>query len=433
MTINFDKIIAALIATLILGIGLFTALSPTNLRAKLSPIDEAAHIDYSIQLADGQFPRWGNLLLPTTRNLIDCEGNGIPPAPGNCSSSPPPAPSYAAGGISYESGNQPPLGYIPYAITWSMFHLQNSSPGNQLHYLRLSNLFWIFLSLLSFYFLLNYFKIKFLTSVSLALLIGNNQVIVNSFSYVTNDSCLLPLSLSGLVLYFIAKSKFENNRSTRCFEVFYMLFGSFIALSKVNLIVVPIVLLSSLLLFARNNSLQKLKILQTKQFIISVTTMVVFQIIENLISSQSGESVYRQLLIPFKSSSISLSSISNSLSNTYQILFSGQNSATQWFSCLIFGLILSATIIRNKISIQQNEISFFLSSTLIVAIFEMLIFLFFSFVVAGAVFVSPSRLLIPLIPLILLPLVDVLEASTIFNLTFASFGLLSLFSIYFVT
>ena len=79
-------------------------------------LDEAAHYDYALDLTHGHVPVSGERLSQSTMRMVSCLGEfGFPPR--GCSVKERNPASFPAGGYSYESVAQPPLGYLPYLLT----------------------------------------------------------------------------------------------------------------------------------------------------------------------------------------------------------------------------------------------------------------------------------------------------------------------------
>lgn len=77
--------------------------------------DEPAHIDYALELRGGHVPAWGDRLNQTTLRVVACANQHTP---GACRAAHRNPADAGASGFSYEA-QQPPLGYLPYALTAS--------------------------------------------------------------------------------------------------------------------------------------------------------------------------------------------------------------------------------------------------------------------------------------------------------------------------
>jgi hypothetical protein len=78
--------------------------------------DEGAHYDYVLDLTHGHIPVSGDRLSQPTMRTISCLGE-VGFAPHGCTVEERNPASFPAGGYSYESVAQPPLGYLPFLLT----------------------------------------------------------------------------------------------------------------------------------------------------------------------------------------------------------------------------------------------------------------------------------------------------------------------------
>ena len=87
-----------------------------QLNPKLSPIDEAAHLDYVIRASHGEIPRTGEPMTPQAARIISCTGvalDGLVLPP--CETRKLDVRDFPAGGSQYEA-QQPPLYYATTAV-----------------------------------------------------------------------------------------------------------------------------------------------------------------------------------------------------------------------------------------------------------------------------------------------------------------------------
>ena len=100
-------------------------------------LDEGAHYDYVLDLTHGHVPVSGDRLSQPTMRTLSCLGEvGFPPR--GCSVQNRNPTSFPAGGYSYESVAQPPLGYLPYLLTAQ----PNDSPRAALAAVRWGGFIW---------------------------------------------------------------------------------------------------------------------------------------------------------------------------------------------------------------------------------------------------------------------------------------------------
>ncbi len=82
----------------------------------LDVFDEDAHYAYAVALRSGHVPAWGSTYTVGERRLIDCLLSPEYSPPAQCGARPAPVSRYPADGYDYEA-QQPPLGYLPFALT----------------------------------------------------------------------------------------------------------------------------------------------------------------------------------------------------------------------------------------------------------------------------------------------------------------------------
>lgn len=113
---------------------------------EFSPIDEAAHYDYIVRIANGGFPRMGQSLQPSTLRALSCRKTALvgmvtPP----CGQKVLKPSEFAGGGYQYEA-QQPPTYYaITVPLRWLAIHVFGFSdvPGT-----RLTGALWLVAALL---------------------------------------------------------------------------------------------------------------------------------------------------------------------------------------------------------------------------------------------------------------------------------------------
>jgi hypothetical protein len=94
-----------------------------------SPLDEAAHFDYVNRIAQGDLPRLGQPMLPTTLRTVACRGSALPGSVQPPCDTPVIHPDqFGGGGLSYEA-QQPPAYYaITVPFRWLAVHVVGLSP-----------------------------------------------------------------------------------------------------------------------------------------------------------------------------------------------------------------------------------------------------------------------------------------------------------------
>jgi hypothetical protein len=161
---------------------------------RLSPIDEAAQFDYVSRVADGNIPRLGQPLLPSTLKIISCTGSAYstpqgPPCPGSKDPR-----LYAGGGYQYEA-QQPPTYYaaeVPFR--WVGVHLFGLA---SLTAARLVGALWVSLGLLLTWMAGRVMGVSTRRLAPAILLLASAPSVVYQGSIVSNDA---PALFAGALL-----------------------------------------------------------------------------------------------------------------------------------------------------------------------------------------------------------------------------------------
>ena len=413
-------------AILLLGVCLSNSLSSSHTTTYMSPIDEAAHIDYSIQLASGQFPSWGQKLTMETRKMIDCVPSPFPPdPPASCSEAPQAPSKYGANGYSYEV-QQPPLGYLPYAMVWKLFSLNVKSPQQQLIDLRMTNWLWILLAIAAFGFLCELFILSPFVMMGAALFLGLNPLCQSSFGYVTNDVSGIFFGLLGIILFELMFRKASLNLLSRKSTIFYVLFGGILGLTKVSLLLIPLCLFVFVLMSRSNENIKKLKKIQFMQLILGLFSVALYQLVLLLTSPISSRVVYDSVLGPFVSSKITLSVMAGSIQNIFAVMNSTGEIWSQLFFILVSGLVVSSVLFGSEELTFSNLYRLILPASFFTSIIFMLGFELLLFISGNYNIGSQSRYLVSLIPVIMVACLPILNKSRSFLAFFNFVGLMTL-------
>lgn len=151
-----------------------------------SPLDEAAHFDYVNRIAQGDIPRLGQPMLPSTLRTVACRGSALagaiqPP----CDQKVIRPDEFGGGGLSYEA-QQPPAYYaITVPFRWLAVHVGGLSP---LSGTRAVGALWLVAGLVLFWTAGRVLDLEPATVGIGVLLLGAAPVAVYSASDVTNDA-----------------------------------------------------------------------------------------------------------------------------------------------------------------------------------------------------------------------------------------------------
>ena len=171
---------------------------------EFSPIDEAAHWDYVTRLADGGFPRIGQLLQSSTLRAVECKGVALHGLVTTKCDTPINPKLFAGGGYQYEA--QQPPGY--YALTVPMRWFGMNVLGlDDLTATRLAGLPWLVLSLLLFWVAGRIMGLSPPVLGAGALLIATAPLTISLYSSVSNDVTSLFAGAAVMVLGALALTR----------------------------------------------------------------------------------------------------------------------------------------------------------------------------------------------------------------------------------
>jgi hypothetical protein len=214
---------------------------------EFSPIDEAAHLDYVIRIADGGFPRMGQYLQKSTQQLQDCRGLALHglvlPACGA------PIVDNPKFGTVYQYEAQQPPGY--YALTvpmrWAGIHVLGI---DDLTATRLTGLVWLVLGLLLFWAAGRVMGVPPPVLGAGALLIATAPLVIYTTSYVSNDAAAV---FAGALVLFVGALAYKQ--PGRWMTPVMVLVGLFVGSLKLN-DVLPVVVISFLFALAAGAKLR---------------------------------------------------------------------------------------------------------------------------------------------------------------------------------
>jgi hypothetical protein len=198
-------------------------------------LDEGAHYDYVVRLAQGHLPRSGDPLTQQTLRILSCVGaTGVPPH--GCAAEHRNAATAApAGGYSYEAVQQPPLGYLPYLLT-----IQTGGSSQQaLDSARWGGFIWSVVGaglLVWVAWLLELSLIELVAVLAICLL---SPVETHSIATVTNDSAAVPAGAAIVATYLVSR------RREKPMVVIGLLVGLIVGLMKGLFVVAPLVVLAA--------------------------------------------------------------------------------------------------------------------------------------------------------------------------------------------
>jgi F0F1-type ATP synthase assembly protein I len=421
------RIVTAAVASLVLAVCLIPAFTQGSLGQALSPIDEGAHIDYSIHLANGSPPSWDSHLTLSTRRIIACAGKDSSSTA--CEVRVLPVHQYSAYGYSYET-QQPPLGYLPYAFAWKLLHLSADTPQRALRDLRLVNIFWAACDVI--FFGLVVFALNFALEVSIAgaLFLGLNPQTTALLTYVTNDAPAVAVGLASVLMMLWLLSDDRRREHTRPIYI-YLLFGmwgAIVALCKTTFLIVPLVFVVVMLIYRKRLPRAKEAIVATSiQFVTAVAATFMYQGWNNLRSATSSKTVEHALLSFSTVSHFPVVTIEQSIGLSTSLFVTGSQWSLILFLLLSLGLVIT-NLIRPIELVSEPSILFRTTGTAILAGIGLAVGqTVFLYELGHYNFYSPVRYLSPLLPILMIPAIAQLRMSRRFNWLYLSLGAISLY------
>lgn len=382
-------------------VGVILLLLPNGFTtAFMSPIDEGAHMDYAIHLAHGQIPSWSSKFTQEELRIGACMGS-FRSKPGDCALENRDPNLLPPNGWSYEA-QQAPIGYIPAVIGWTVTNASSKAPQTQARILRLSNLFWLCLAGLLFslvVFLSNY---TFWQTFLAAILLGSNATIVNSYSYYTNDSAVLPMTILSILIFILTKKWMDSSRvPIKSALIMNFIIGVVLGLTKEVLIISPLIILVASVRSQRkdvNKTKNSLRI-ATAQTLGCGITFALYTASLDIFSKTKSSTVYSALL-GFSTGKNPFPTIYRSLIQLPQVFLAELNSFSGWI-ILIFIIVLTLAVTKNQtfFGLTVKEI---ILSTLIVGGLSSIIFTLDLYFIGGYLFTAPVRYMISIISIMAL-------------------------------
>jgi hypothetical protein len=226
---------AVVIAILILFVSI-AASSQQRHEAGFDILDEGAHYDYVVRLAQGGLPRSGDHLTQQTLRIISCVGE-YNVSPHGCAAKQRNPMTLPTDGYSYEAAQQPPLAYLPYLLT-----IQTDGSSQQaLQDARWGGFIWSVVGaglLVWVAWMLDLSVLELVGVLAICLL---SPVQLGSIATVTSDSAAVPTGAAVVATYLVSR------RRQKPMIVAGLIVGLIVGLMKGLFIVVPLVVLAALI------------------------------------------------------------------------------------------------------------------------------------------------------------------------------------------
>lgn len=229
------SISAVVIAILLLFVSI-AASSQQRHEAGFDILDEGAHYDYVVHLAQGDLPRSGDHFTQQTLRIISCLGQyGVPPH--GCAAKHRNPATVPPDGYSYEVTQQPPLAYLPYLLT-----IQTDGSSQQaLQDARWGGFIWSAVGaglLVWIAWMLDLSIIELVGVLAICLL---SPVELRSIATVTSDSAALPTGAAVVATYLLSR------RRRKPMIVVGLIVGLIVGFMKGLFVVAPFVVLAALI------------------------------------------------------------------------------------------------------------------------------------------------------------------------------------------
>lgn len=225
-----------LVFLVFVGAGFLQALS-TNWTRPISEFDEIAHIDYAYRMSQGSLPTWDDRYTQRTLAIGECIDMQSQD-PTCMDSTTREAKERWPDGFSYQA-QQLPLGYAPYAAAFAFAVSDSANHFEQIRILRLTSMaLWVLLGVV-WSFLITALTRSRLPALATTLVLATNPLIVDSFSYVTNDGAAIVVG--ALVSLWLLRSLSPGrNHSMGRTVVAAVVLGSLIAFTKITALAVVV-------------------------------------------------------------------------------------------------------------------------------------------------------------------------------------------------
>ena len=203
----------------------------------LSVYDEVPHIDYTIRLAAGEITTWDDVYSQRTLGIAECLELQSPD------------PQCIAGefrdlkarwpnGHSYEA-HQAPLGYMPFVLAELTFVDKAENHFSQIKRLRLVNvMLWVVFAAMWGILVLQATSHR-LGAAAASVVVGVNPLVVDRFTYVTNDSMaiIVAAAATAWLLFYLRQTR---PRSSWLWVIPSVLLGAGMGLTKPTALIVLI-------------------------------------------------------------------------------------------------------------------------------------------------------------------------------------------------
>lgn len=387
---------AVLISIFILLVSL-AASSQQRHESGFDVLDEGAHYDYVVRLAAGDLPRSGDRYTQQTLRIISCVGEyGL--LPHGCAAKHRNPASVPPQGYSYETVQQPPLGYLPYLLT-----IQTDGSSQQaLQDARWGGFIWSVVGaglLVWVAWMLDLSLIELVAVLAVCLL---SPVELRSIATVTNDSAAVPAGAAIVATYLFAR------RQKKSLIVAGLVVGLIVGFMKGLFIVAPFVVFAALV-FAdvaqrRRPTREDIWIrygCSAAMLVGAVIGYVAWVLIQDARAIVSPRVVVHALEAASVTSHLSVTTILNGIQNELSDLIAYASAPLYWiWDLAIYGSLAGLLVLKGpvgRISERAAALAIFFGIVVLAAGFTLL-----NFIEGHYNFPTPPRYALSLLPIIAL-------------------------------
>lgn len=368
-------------------------------------LDEGAHYDYVVHLAQGHLPRSGDPLTQQTLRMMSCLGASGKPPRGCAAVHRNPATTAAADGYSYEAVQQPPLGYLPYLLT-----IQTDGSSQQaLERARWGGFIWSIVGAGLMVWVAWMAELSLFELVAVLAICLLSPVETHSIATVTNDSAGLPAGAAIVATYLLSR------RRQKPMVVAGLVVGLVVGFMKGLFVVAPLVVLAALVFadIAHRRRPTRAEMWQRYGCSVAMVVGVVVSyaawfILQNARASVPPNTVLHALEGFATTSHLRLTTILTGIQEELSVLSAYATAPLYWiWDLAIYGTIIGLLVLKGpvgRISLRAAALAIIFGIVALGVAFPVL-----NFIEGHYDFYTPQRYALPLLPIVALVVVRVLR------------------------
>ena len=368
-------------------------------------LDEGAHYDYVVRLAQGHLPRSGDLMTQQTLRMMSCVGASGVPAHGCAVEHRNPATTAPAGGYSYEAVQQPPLGYLPYLLT-----IQSDGSSQQaLESARWGGFLWSVVGaglLVWVAWMLELSLIELAAVLAICLL---SPVETHSIATVTNDSAGVAAGTAVVATYLVSR------RRKKPMVIAGLVVGLIVGFMKGLFVVAPLVVLAAVVFMdiAQRRRPTRADLWErygcsAAMFVGVVVSYAAWFLAQNARASVPPSTVLHALEGFATTSHLRVTTILAGIQNELSDLSAYANAPLYWiWNLAIYGSLVGLLVLKGpvgRISQRASALAILFGIVALGLAFPLL-----NFIEGHYDFYTPQRYALPLLPIVALVVVRTLR------------------------